>query len=660
MIGQPTSRIKANVTALGSLTVQGGDVQAKDINLIALGDVTLTGVQDKTVTQRGGNDTTTVTTTQSLNLKGENINIQGVGPSSDVTLVAANVDAANKAKIAGTGDVTIASGENRTTHEWTTTNKDCNWWGKCTTTVTHGVEDKTTDKRDVQSKSSSSWFGIDIRWFSLLATAKSETNDSSIQTRAATTSLQSEGDILSESGGNTRLQGTQVKAQTFTVNAGVGPSADPNAKIIIEGVKETLQTSHTEKSESVVWQSMSGNGVTEETLKLAQINAKTKFSAPGGIDVQLPAGDPLKEQVQSMSKQPGMEWLNDLSQRKDVNWQEIKLAKDSWNYDQQGLTQAGAIIVAIAVMVATAGAGAGLAGTATTATSAAGVTTTTTTLAGTTLATSTAGAAASYTAAGAALNAGFSALAVQASISLANNGGDISKTLKEMGSSTTVKNTLVAMATAGVGTAVAGQGVSAVAAQTAAGCASGAVTGAGCEKGATTAVVLSTAGEAYQSLVGYAANAGPGENRFGTKLDGSSTGNGTYEYNEITGQQLPSDRGMNVIGLNKPGSVLSQGGTVSRALNQVPFVNATAGLHDYIFNANQDLNFTLWNVPTMLPAAALAIPAALNNPNISWLTQVKQPTNWSANNASPSVPSVIRVDLNSVTQISTHLSERLK
>ena len=216
------------------------------------------------------------------------------------------------------------------------------------------------------------------------------------------------------------------------------------------------------------------------------------------------------------------------------------------------------------------------------------------------------------------------------------------------------------MATAGVGTVVAGQGVSAVAAQTAAGCASGAVTGAGCEKGATTAAVLSTAGEAYQSLVGYAANAGPGENRFGTKLDGSSTGNGTYEDNEITGQQLPSDRGMNVIGLNKPGSVLSQGGTVSRALNQVPFVNATAGLHDYIFNANQDLNFTLWNVPTMLPAAALAIPAALNNPNISWLTQVKQPTNWSANNASPSVPSVIRVDLNSVTQISTHLSERLK
>ncbi len=115
-ITQATSRIKAgnqaNVTALGDLAVQGGDVQAKDINLTALGDVTLTGVQNKAVSG-GGNDTTTVTTTQSLNLKGDNINIQGVGQRSDVTLVAANVDAANKAKIAGSGNVTISTNSAR-------------------------------------------------------------------------------------------------------------------------------------------------------------------------------------------------------------------------------------------------------------------------------------------------------------------------------------------------------------------------------------------------------------------------------------------------------------------------------------------------------------------------------------------------------------------
>ena len=221
---------------------------------------------------------------------------------------------------------------------------------------------QTVNRQEVQSKSSSSWFGIDLKWFTAKPSDK-ETKDSSIQTRAATTQLQSEADILSESGGNTRLQGTQVKAQTFTVNAGVGPKADPNAKILIEGVKETLQTSHTEKSESLMWQAQSGNGVTEETLKLAQINAKTKFSAPGGIDVQLPAGDPLKEQIQSLSQQPGMTWLNDLSQRKDVNWQAIKLAKDNWNYDQEGLTQAGALIIVLIVTYLTLGTGTELAGT---------------------------------------------------------------------------------------------------------------------------------------------------------------------------------------------------------------------------------------------------------------------------------------------------------
>jgi hypothetical protein len=54
----PHGRNQANVTALGDLNVRGGDIKGKYVNLIALGDVTLR---------------------------------------------AANVDAANKAKIAGTG-----------------------------------------------------------------------------------------------------------------------------------------------------------------------------------------------------------------------------------------------------------------------------------------------------------------------------------------------------------------------------------------------------------------------------------------------------------------------------------------------------------------------------------------------------------------------------
>ena len=60
---------------------------------------------------------------------------------------------------------------------------------------------------------------------------------------------------------------------------------------------------------------------------------------------------------------------------------------------------------------------------------------------------------------------------------------------------------------------------------------------------------------------------------------------------------------------------------MTSALNKVPFVNAAAGWHDYIFNASPVLNdwFTVINVPAMIPAAMLAIPASLSDPSLSWL-----------------------------------------
>jgi large exoprotein involved in heme utilization and adhesion len=329
-----------------------------------------------------------------------------------------------------------------------------------------------------------------------------------------------------------------------------------------------------------------------------------------------------------------------------VNWSQIQLAKDQWSYSQQGLTPAGAALLAIAIAVYTGGMGAELLGT-TTATATGTVTTLGgMTLATTTAATATAGATATTFAAGAALNAGFTSLVTTAGVSFVNNGGDIGQTLKDLGDKDNVKNLLIAMGTGGVGASVAGQGFTAVAAQTLTGCVAGEVSGAGCETGAKTAAVLSGAGEAYRAWVGYAANAGPGENR-----PGSTTGNATFEPNPqktspTYGQQLPADQGMNVIGFNQPGSFGSQGGPLSTTLNKVPFINATAGLHDYIFNA-EALPFTTFNNIWTMPASALiAIPAALNNPNISWLTQVKEISYVKP----PVIRSIIRIDADYFSQ----------
>jgi large exoprotein involved in heme utilization and adhesion len=78
--------------------------------------------------------------------------------------------------------------------------------------------------------------------------------------------------------------------------------------------------------------------------------------------VQIPAGE-FRSQIATLSAQPGMGYLNELTQRRDVNWQPVRLAYEQWDYRQEGLTEAGAALIGIAVAMATGGAGAGMLGT---------------------------------------------------------------------------------------------------------------------------------------------------------------------------------------------------------------------------------------------------------------------------------------------------------
>ncbi|WP_310611366.1 DUF637 domain-containing protein [Limnohabitans sp.] len=203
-------------------------------------------------------------------------------------------------------------------------------------------------------------------------------------------------------------------------NAGVGEKARADARIILEGIKNTTTQVRTKEANYVVWQSMANSGSKTETLILPTFSGPTKptFTAPGGLSVQVPDGN-FKSQIQSLAAQPGMSYLNDLAARKDVNWQPVKLAYDSWNYQQSGLTPAGAALVAVAVTWAMGPGGAGVIGNASTT--------------------------------AAMMNqAALASLASQAAISFINNKGDIGKTLKELGSSQTVKATIAAALTAGV------------------------------------------------------------------------------------------------------------------------------------------------------------------------------------------------------------------
>ena len=73
------------------------------------------------------------------------------------------------------------------------------------------------------------------------------------------------------------------------------------------------------------WQRMSGSGSTTETLARPTFAWGGTFSPRGSPSVQIPDGD-FKSQIGALSKQPGMGYLSDLTRRKDVNWQPVKLA----------------------------------------------------------------------------------------------------------------------------------------------------------------------------------------------------------------------------------------------------------------------------------------------------------------------------------------------
>ncbi|MBG8647822.1 S-layer family protein [Neisseria meningitidis] len=224
------------------------------------------------------------------------------------------------------------------------------------------------------------------------------------------------------SGWDTVLEGTEFKTTLSgaDIQAGVGEKARADAKIILKGIVNRIQTEEKLESNSTVWQKQAGSGSTVETLKLPSFEgpALPKLTAPGGYIADIPKGN-LKTEIEKLAKQPEYAYLKQLQTVKDVNWNQVQLAYDKWDYKQEGLTGAGAAIIALAVTVVTSGAGTGavlgLNG-----------------------------------AAAAATDAAFASLASQASVSFINNKGDVGKTLKELGRSSTVKNLVVAAATAGV------------------------------------------------------------------------------------------------------------------------------------------------------------------------------------------------------------------
>jgi hypothetical protein len=135
------------------------------------------------------------------------------------------------------------------------------------------------------------------------------------------------------------------------------------------------------------------------------------------------------------------------------------------------------------------------------------------------------------------------------------------------------------------------------------------------KNGATTVAFLqlfSDSASYYEDAVGRKANPRPGDNPEGGSF---------YRPNRETSRQPPESVPNNIIGFNNDltgdfiKDFLTQGGPISRTLNVIPTMNATAALHDFWLNRLERLGQVtpFSNVGTMLPAAVIGVSASVGN-----------------------------------------------
>jgi filamentous hemagglutinin len=288
------------------------------------------------------------------------------------------------------------------------------------------VQDSEYHYRETKKKSSSLAKGFDSTGALGFGSDKNSKHESQTITNVA--SNISGNNVNITSGANTVVVASNLTA-TNDVNINSGGIA------YLGAAKDADYESNSKSSKSLNWQSMSGSGHSDETVVHTKISAggDVNINALQGVIVDIKNGGTVQQSIDKLATQPGLEYLADLKNNPNVDWNKINEAHKNWNYKSQGLTEVGAAIVTIVVTVATMNSAA-VQGLAAKAGTAAGTAT---------------GAASVSAAAYAGTIGGMSALTSQASVSLINNQGDIGKTLRDIGSSETIKSVLVSAATAG-------------------------------------------------------------------------------------------------------------------------------------------------------------------------------------------------------------------
>lgn len=221
-----------------------------------------------------------------------------------------------------------------------------------------------------------------------------------------------------------------VTLEATKINAG------KNAKITSQTGKVNFKAVKNTTFEQVITNSKGfyitqrNKGYTEDKwiLPALHIGGKLTIDAAKGItaDVKAKNNQSLQNALNTLGQTEGTKWLAGLKDRKDVQWNLVKDAYDSWDYKSQSLNPVASALIMITVAAMTSGTASQFAAWAASGTS------------GTTAA----------VISGAAYS-GMTALSTQAAVALAENQGNLSKTLNSLGKSDTVKSIITQMVISG-------------------------------------------------------------------------------------------------------------------------------------------------------------------------------------------------------------------
>ncbi len=244
----------------------------------------------------------------------------------------------------------------------------------------------------------------------------------------------------------TTEQTTISAGGNLTIASGAGdvmleaPALESGGETVIAAEEGTVSILTTEDSaftrdefreEDLLWWNEEDEGSSEVTRTFTTIEAGggLQIISGGDIIVDYVATGDFNEGIAQLAEAPGLEWMADLAELEDgVYWQAAETAFEEWDYENQGLTEAGALFVTAVVSFATSGLTAGWAESITQG-----------------LGFATGGAAE------AAIQAGLRNLVSTASVSLVNNGGDIGAVLEELASGDSIRGLVTAMVSAGLG-----------------------------------------------------------------------------------------------------------------------------------------------------------------------------------------------------------------